>query len=166
MNQSQAARCEAVHDSRSTLWREVGDLEAGQRVVQAWRFGRAHPSAWEPAVYSTLRFTPEPAEAGTRLTIDTRAFPRNGSSILRGATPRSTRNPWRGFSRGPHADARVPAVLPGSPVSCWLPASNKGGTRASRPCICADSTIEMISRSDAPGCRLKFLGVLSHSTLR
>ncbi len=37
------------------------ELVPGQRVVQAWRFGAAHPSPWEPGVYSTVRFTLEPA---------------------------------------------------------------------------------------------------------
>ena len=51
------------------------ELVPGQRVVQAWRFGTAHPSAWEPGVYSTLRFTLEPADAGTRLVIDHAGIP-------------------------------------------------------------------------------------------
>lgn len=53
------------------------ELVPGQRVVQAWRFGTAHPSAWEPGVYSTVRFTLEPAGAGdgTRLVIDHSGIP-------------------------------------------------------------------------------------------
>jgi uncharacterized protein YndB with AHSA1/START domain len=51
------------------------ELVPGQRVVQAWRFGTAHPSAWEPGVYSTLRFTLEPAGVGTRLVIDHAGIP-------------------------------------------------------------------------------------------
>jgi uncharacterized protein YndB with AHSA1/START domain len=46
------------------------ELVPGQRVVQAWRFGEAHPSPWEPGVYSTVRFALEPSEDGTRLVID------------------------------------------------------------------------------------------------
>ena len=51
------------------------ELVPGQRVVQAWRFGSAHPSAWEPGVYSTVRFALEPTGAGTRLVIDHAGIP-------------------------------------------------------------------------------------------
>jgi uncharacterized protein YndB with AHSA1/START domain len=51
------------------------ELAPGQRVVQAWRFGTAHPSAWEPGVYSTVRFTLEPAGGETRLVIDHTGIP-------------------------------------------------------------------------------------------
>jgi uncharacterized protein YndB with AHSA1/START domain len=51
------------------------ELVPGQRVVQAWRFGAAHPSAWEPGVYSTVRFTLAPAGDGTRLVIDHTGVP-------------------------------------------------------------------------------------------
>jgi uncharacterized protein YndB with AHSA1/START domain len=51
------------------------ELVPGQRVVQAWRFGPAHPSTWEPGVYSTVRFTLEPAGDGTQLVIDHAGIP-------------------------------------------------------------------------------------------
>ena len=51
------------------------ELVPGQRVVQAWRFGAAHPTPWEPGVYSTVRFTLEPAAGGTRLVIDHTGIP-------------------------------------------------------------------------------------------
>jgi activator of HSP90 ATPase len=51
------------------------ELVPAQRVVQAWRFGAAHPSPWEPGVYSTVRFTLEPAGDGTRLVIDHTGIP-------------------------------------------------------------------------------------------
>jgi uncharacterized protein YndB with AHSA1/START domain len=51
------------------------ELVPGQRVVQAWRFGTAHPSPWEPGVYSTVRFAIEPAGEGTRLVIDHAGIP-------------------------------------------------------------------------------------------
>jgi uncharacterized protein YndB with AHSA1/START domain len=51
------------------------ELVPGQRVVQAWRFGAAHPSAWEPGVYSTVRFSLEPAGDQTRLVIDHAGIP-------------------------------------------------------------------------------------------
>ncbi len=51
------------------------ELVPGQRVVQAWRFGAEHPSAWEPGVYSTVRFTLESAVDGTRFVIDHTGIP-------------------------------------------------------------------------------------------
>ena len=51
------------------------ELVPGRRVVQAWRFGAAHPSPWEPGVYSMVRFTLEPAGDGTRLVIDHAGIP-------------------------------------------------------------------------------------------
>jgi activator of HSP90 ATPase len=51
------------------------ELEPGRRVVQAWRFGAEHPSPWEPGVYSTVRFTLEPAGEGTRFVIDHTGIP-------------------------------------------------------------------------------------------
>jgi activator of HSP90 ATPase len=51
------------------------ELEPSRRVVQAWRFGSAHPSPWDPGVYSTVRFTLEPAGNGTRLTIEHTGIP-------------------------------------------------------------------------------------------
>jgi uncharacterized protein YndB with AHSA1/START domain len=51
------------------------ELVPGQRVVQAWRFGSGHPSAWEPGVYSMVRFALEPAGDGTRLVIDHAGIP-------------------------------------------------------------------------------------------
>jgi uncharacterized protein YndB with AHSA1/START domain len=51
------------------------ELVPGQRVVQAWRFGTAHPSAWAPGVYSTVCFALEPAGDGTRLVIDHAGIP-------------------------------------------------------------------------------------------
>lgn len=51
------------------------ELVPGRRVVQAWRFGSAHPSAWEPGVYSTVRFKLDRAGDGTRLVIDHAGIP-------------------------------------------------------------------------------------------
>jgi uncharacterized protein YndB with AHSA1/START domain len=33
------------------------ELVPGRRVVQAWRFGAAHPEPWDAGVYSVVRFT-------------------------------------------------------------------------------------------------------------
>ena len=51
------------------------ELVPGERVVQAWRFGSAHPDAWEPGVYSIVRFTLRPEGDATRLVIDHHAIP-------------------------------------------------------------------------------------------
>jgi activator of HSP90 ATPase len=51
------------------------ELVPGQRIVQAWRFGAAHPSPWDAGVYSVVRFTLSGQEDGTRLSIDHTAVP-------------------------------------------------------------------------------------------
>lgn len=51
------------------------DLVPGERVVQAWRFGGAHPEAWEPGVYSIVRFSLRAEGAATRFVIDHDAIP-------------------------------------------------------------------------------------------
>jgi uncharacterized protein YndB with AHSA1/START domain len=51
------------------------ELVPYERIVQAWRFGAEHPSPWEPGVYSTVRFTLEPARDGTHLVIDHTGIP-------------------------------------------------------------------------------------------
>ena len=51
------------------------ELVRGERVVQAWRFGSAHPDVWEPGVYSVVRFTLHPEEGGTRFVVDHDGIP-------------------------------------------------------------------------------------------
>jgi uncharacterized protein YndB with AHSA1/START domain len=51
------------------------ELVPGERVVQAYRFGAAHPDVWAPGVYSILRFTLTAAGEQTRLVIDHDAIP-------------------------------------------------------------------------------------------
>lgn len=51
------------------------ELVPGQRIVQAWRFGAAHPSCWDAGVYSIVRFTLSREEDGTRFVIDHAAVP-------------------------------------------------------------------------------------------
>jgi len=46
------------------------ELVPGQRIVQAWRFGAAHPSCWDAGVYSVVRFTLSGQEDCTRFVID------------------------------------------------------------------------------------------------
>jgi uncharacterized protein YndB with AHSA1/START domain len=42
------------------------EVVPGERVVQAWRFGEAHPDVWEPGVYSIVRFTLTAGGDGSR----------------------------------------------------------------------------------------------------
>ncbi len=69
------------------------ELVPGQRVVQAWRFGAAHPSPWEPGVYSTVRFTLEPADDGTRLVIDHTGIPSEWIEHIAGGYPTFYQDP-------------------------------------------------------------------------
>ena len=51
------------------------ELVPGQRIVQAWRFGAAHPSPWDAGVYSVLRFTLSGQDDGTHFVIDHAGVP-------------------------------------------------------------------------------------------
>jgi uncharacterized protein YndB with AHSA1/START domain len=51
------------------------ELVPAERVVQAWRFGGAHPDAWAPGVYSVVRFTLRPEGDATRFVIDHTGIP-------------------------------------------------------------------------------------------
>lgn len=73
------------------------ELVPGQRVVQAWRFGSAHPSPWEPGVYSTVRFTLEPAGDGTRLVIDHAGIPAEWIEHISGGYPAFYQDPIAEF---------------------------------------------------------------------
>ena len=73
------------------------ELEPGRRVVQAWRFGAAHPSPWEPGVYSTVRFTLEPAGAGTRFVIDHTGIPAEWVEHLSSGYPTFYQDPITNF---------------------------------------------------------------------
>ncbi len=73
------------------------ELVPGQRVVQAWRFGSAHPSAWEPGVYSTVRFTLEPTGQGTRLVIDHSGIPAEWTEHLSQGYPSFYQDPIAKF---------------------------------------------------------------------
>ena len=77
---SMCARIEARAGSEFSLFdgrvegRQI-DLVPGERVVQAWRFGDAHPEPWGPGVYSIVRFTLETEGNRTRFVIDHDAIP-------------------------------------------------------------------------------------------
>ena len=51
------------------------ELVPGQRIVQAWRFGAAHPSCWAAGLYSVVRFTLSGQQDGTRFVIDHAGVP-------------------------------------------------------------------------------------------
>lgn len=63
------------------------ELVPGERVVQAWRFGSAHPDAWEPGVYSIVRFTMRPEGDATRIVIDHEAIPPEWQDHIRSGYP-------------------------------------------------------------------------------
>ena len=73
------------------------DLVRGQRVVQSWRFGAAHPSPWELGVYSTVRFTLEHAGDGTRLVIDHTGIPAEWIEHIREGYPMFYQDPIARF---------------------------------------------------------------------
>jgi activator of HSP90 ATPase len=63
------------------------ELVPGERVVQAWRFGSAHPDAWEPGVYSIVRFTLRPEGDATRFVIDHDGVPPEWEDHLQSGYP-------------------------------------------------------------------------------
>jgi len=73
------------------------ELVPGRRVVQAWRFGAAHPTPWEPGVYSMVRFSLEPMGAGTRLVIDHTGIPAEWIEHIAGGYPTFYQEPIARF---------------------------------------------------------------------
>ena len=73
------------------------ELVPGRRVVQAWRFGLAHDSPWEPGVYSTVRFLLEPSGEGTRLVIDHTGIPAEWIDHIAGGYPAFYQDPIAQF---------------------------------------------------------------------
>jgi activator of HSP90 ATPase len=75
-----AARLEARAGSAFSLFdgriegRQI-ELVPGERVVQAWRFGDAHPDVWDVGVYSIVRFTLTAQRGRTRFIVDHNAIP-------------------------------------------------------------------------------------------
>ena len=63
------------------------ELVPGERVVQAWRFGSAHPDAWEPGIYSIVRFTMRPEGDATRFAIDHDGIPPEWQDHIQGGYP-------------------------------------------------------------------------------
>ena len=86
------------------------ELVPGERVVQAWRFGRAHPDPWEPGVYSIVRFTLRREEDATRFVVDHDAIPPEWEEHIRAGYPAFYNDPMtRYFGGGPGGP---PPVVP------------------------------------------------------
>jgi activator of HSP90 ATPase len=81
------------------------ELVPGVRVVQAWRFGFAHPGAWEPGLYSILRFTLQPEGDATRLMIDHTGIPSEWHDHIQSGYPAFYESPLRRYFGG-----RLPAL--------------------------------------------------------
>jgi activator of HSP90 ATPase len=87
-----AAQLEAHAGSAFSLFggrvegRQV-ELVPGERVVQAWRFGDAHPDVWKPGVYSIVCFTLSADGDRTRLAIDHAAIPVEWEAHIEGGYP-------------------------------------------------------------------------------
>jgi activator of HSP90 ATPase len=84
--------------SRRVEGRQI-ELVPGERVVQAWRFGRAHPDAWEPGVYSIVRFTLRPEGDATRLVIDHDGIPPEWEDHIESGYPAFYESPLTTFFR-------------------------------------------------------------------
>jgi uncharacterized protein YndB with AHSA1/START domain len=52
------------------------ELVPARRIVQVWRLPE-----WEPGKYSVVRFTVEPAGAGTLLTLDQEGYPEDSDTV-------------------------------------------------------------------------------------
>ena len=63
------------------------ELVPDRLIVQAWRFGAAHPSPWEQGVYSVVRFALTGEEGGTRLVIDHSGVPAEWHDHIAGGYP-------------------------------------------------------------------------------
>jgi activator of HSP90 ATPase len=69
------------------------ELVPGERVVQAWRFGDAHPDAWEPGVYSIVRFRMQRDGDATRFVIDHNGIPPEWEDHIQSGYPTFYRDP-------------------------------------------------------------------------
>jgi activator of HSP90 ATPase len=76
------------------------ELVPAERVVQAWRFGGAHPEAWEPGVYSIVRFTLRPEGDATRFVIDHHGIPPESEDRIESGYPTFYSAPLAGYFDG------------------------------------------------------------------
>jgi activator of HSP90 ATPase len=72
------------------------ELVPGRRVVQAWRFGAAHPEPWDAGVYSVVRFALTSQGDATKFVIDHEGVPPEAEQRIATAYP--------SFYQGPLAD--------------------------------------------------------------
>lgn len=73
------------------------ELAPGERVVQAWRFAGEHPEPWDAGVYSVVRFTLSPHEAGTEFVIDHDAIPPAAVERIEAGYPSFYREPLASY---------------------------------------------------------------------
>ena len=73
------------------------ELVPGERVVQAWRFGDAHPDTWEPGVYSIVRFTLQPEGDATRFVVDHDAIPPEWEDHIQSGYPMFYERPMTSY---------------------------------------------------------------------
>ncbi len=76
------------------------ELVPGMRVVQAWRFGSAHPVVWEPGVYSIVRFTMRPEDDATRFVVDHDGIPPEWEAHIESGYPTFYEAPLRTYFGG------------------------------------------------------------------
>jgi uncharacterized protein YndB with AHSA1/START domain len=76
------------------------ELVPAERVVQAWRFGSAHPDPWEPGVYSIVRFTLRPEGEATRFVIDHEAIPPQWRDHIESGYPAFYQDPLNRYFGG------------------------------------------------------------------
>jgi activator of HSP90 ATPase len=76
------------------------ELVPSERVVQAWRFGSAHPDVWEPGVYSIVRFTLRPEGDATRLVIDHDGIPAEWQAHIESGYPAFYQGPLAKYFDG------------------------------------------------------------------
>jgi hypothetical protein len=72
----------------------------GERVVQAWRFGGAHPDAWEAGVYSIVRFTLRREGDATKFVIDHDGIPREWQDHIQSGCPTFYQGPLARYFDG------------------------------------------------------------------
>lgn len=76
------------------------ELVPGKRVVQAWRFGSAHPDVWEPGLCSIVRFTLWPEGDGTRFVIDHNGIPPEWQDHIQSGYPTFYESPLTRYFAG------------------------------------------------------------------
>lgn len=82
------------------------ELVPGELVVQAWRFGDAHPDTWERGVYSIVRFVLTAEGDRTRVVIDHDAIPAEWHEHLESGYPVFYQEPMARHFTGRDAPSR------------------------------------------------------------